>query len=237
MIPASNAQAAPLVFVDTETTGLHPDTRRPWEIALIRRDDQGDTEYLFQVTDVDLSHADPKSLEIGRFHDRHVRDVRPHFHKVVDAATALAQAGLPNRVIVGGPSPDDPTNPLPESAVAARVDEITAGAHIVAVNPAFDAAVLDAMLRRNRLIPRWDYHLIDARAMAIGWLHAKIGSVVLRKTQKPLYQWRSDDLSYACNVHTPDENERHTALGDARWAMRWYDHLAAGVRTPDPVES
>lgn len=25
---------APLAFIDTETTGLHPDTHTPWEIAI-----------------------------------------------------------------------------------------------------------------------------------------------------------------------------------------------------------
>ena len=35
--------STPLVFIDTETDGLHPG-RKAWEIALIRRDHLGQTE-------------------------------------------------------------------------------------------------------------------------------------------------------------------------------------------------
>lgn len=40
---------------------------------------------------------------------------------------------------------------------------------------------------------------------------------------------RSDDLSRACGVEPPSEEERHTALGDARWVQRWYDHILGGA--------
>lgn len=40
---------------------------------------------------------------------------------------------------------------------------------------------------------------------------------------------RSDDLSRACGVEPPAEDERHTALGDARWVKRWYDHIVGGA--------
>jgi DNA polymerase III epsilon subunit-like protein len=62
-----------LAFVDTETTGLHPN-RRPWEIAIIRRDlttVAPEQSVTIQITDVDLSDADPQALAVGRFHDRH----------------------------------------------------------------------------------------------------------------------------------------------------------------------
>jgi len=57
-----------LAFVDTETTGLHPN-RRPWEVAIIRRDLSGiapERSVTIQITDVDLSDADPMALSIGR---------------------------------------------------------------------------------------------------------------------------------------------------------------------------
>ncbi|MCK8670968.1 hypothetical protein M1M07_07535 [Rhodococcus sp. HM1] len=37
--------------------------------------------------------------------------------------------------------------------------------------------------------------------------------------------YRSDDLSRACGVEPPAPEERHTALGDASWVKRWYDHI------------
>jgi hypothetical protein len=63
----------PLVFLDTETTGVHP-AREVWEIGMIRRDDEGEREIQFFV-DVDLSLADPFGLSIGKFYERH--PVRP----------------------------------------------------------------------------------------------------------------------------------------------------------------
>jgi hypothetical protein len=35
----------------------------------------------------------------------------------------------------------------------------------------------------------------------------------------------------ACGVKPPTEQERHTALGDTRWAMRLYDAVVHGKRT------
>lgn len=37
--------------------------------------------------------------------------------------------------------------------------------------------------------------------------------------------WPSDELSRLCGVEPSGEHERHTALGDARWAMRRYDAI------------
>jgi hypothetical protein len=179
----------PLAFVDTETTGVHPD-RRVWEVAVIRRDERGEFTFLWQVNDVDLSNADPFGLKVGGFYERHVS-------------------------VTGGwdgPFDDYPVMYRPEVEVARGVEQATRGAHLVGVVPSFDADCLDKMLRRHRLLPAWHYHLVDVEAMAAGWL----------RSGPP---WRSDDLSRACEVDPPNEQDRHTALGDARWAMRWYDAL------------
>ena len=59
----------PIVFLDTETTGLHID-RRPWEIALVRRED-GSTRAVtifIDLRDIPLDQADPTALQIGRFY-------------------------------------------------------------------------------------------------------------------------------------------------------------------------
>lgn len=61
--------STPLVFIDTETDGLHPG-RKAWEIALIRRDHLGQTETHFFVG-IDIRDSNPDALSIGRFWDRH----------------------------------------------------------------------------------------------------------------------------------------------------------------------
>jgi DNA polymerase III epsilon subunit-like protein len=69
-----------LVFLDTETTSLRPD-RRIWEVAMIRvprpdsegRTDGGQTRWqqMIHHQDLDLGNADPASLRIGGFYERH----------------------------------------------------------------------------------------------------------------------------------------------------------------------
>lgn len=54
-----------IVFVDTETTGLHPTIHEIWEVAAVN---QG-IEQVWQLP-VDLGRADPKALEIGGYHAR-----------------------------------------------------------------------------------------------------------------------------------------------------------------------
>lgn len=64
----------PICFIDTETTHLDRDIRRAWEIGIIRRDPDGiETErtWFVHTDDLDLAHADPAALHIGRFRERH----------------------------------------------------------------------------------------------------------------------------------------------------------------------
>jgi hypothetical protein len=90
---------------------------------------------------------------------------------------------------------------------------------------------LDRLLRSHGLIPAWHYHLIDVEALAVGYLYGRDRE---KEAQDDLGDWQamgvplpwdSDDLSRACGVEPPGEHERHTALGDARWAMRLYDAI------------
>lgn len=186
----------PLVFLDTETTSLQPD-RRVWEAAFIRRDHTGTDAILLQVVDIDLTDADPNALRIGGFYDRHV-----------DYAPASST------------SPQQHPLRLTEADAARFVESITRGATLVGVGPAFDAECLATMLRRHRRTPSWHYSLVDVKAMAAGWLAASHdGTVDLG------HPWSSDGLSQLCVVTPPTEVDRHTAMGDARWAMRLYDRL------------
>lgn len=62
-----------IVFIDTETTSLRPD-RRAWDIALITRDPGGPPrprQWFTDIADLSLGNADPASLAIGGFYDRH----------------------------------------------------------------------------------------------------------------------------------------------------------------------
>ncbi|MCV7023644.1 hypothetical protein H7I77_09825 [Mycolicibacterium novocastrense] len=136
-----------VLFLDTETTGVHDD-RRAWEISMIRRvadaDDTTITVFV-HIDDIDLDHADPKGLDVGRFYQRH-----PAF------GAALG--------------PDQ--HHLSEREAAEIVDEWTAGAEIFGVRPRFDTVTLANALRRHRREPRWWRDPVDITELARGWMLA-----------------------------------------------------------------
>ncbi|QZD97571.1 DnaQ-like DNA polymerase III subunit [Gordonia phage LonelyBoi] len=105
------------------------------------------------------------------------------------------------------------------------------GTHLVGVNPAFDAKMLERLLTVWGLEPSWHYHLIDLSAMTIGYLLARkqeAGSPGL-PVEVP---WRSDDLAAQVMPMAGQYGEpkyaRHTALGDAEWSRDWWDALTVG---------
>ena len=208
-----------LCFIDTETTSLRPD-RRAWEVGLIVRSEDGshDAEHrwFIDVRDLDLGNADVMSLKIGRFYERHPQVAAEHLS-----------------------SPEIRR----EDDAMRNIERLTRGAHLVGAVPNFDADVLGARMRANGICPSWHYHLVDIEALAVGWLNgrrARQNEIVdgyplendgkeapglvrwndLIKNASP--PWKSDDLSEALGVKVSDE-DRHTALGDARWAMAIYD--------------
>lgn len=192
---------APLCFIDTETTGVHPD-RKVWEVAMIRREEGRPDLGVSFFVDVDLANADPFGLKVGRFYDRH------------PAGRWIAGLGGPIDMPIGG----ERGKHLDRYNAALTVAKFTHGAHLVGAVPNFDAETLAPLLRGETLTPSWHYHLIDVEALAVGYLMAK-GNV---DAGPP---WKSEALSYGCGVTPPSDEERHTALGDARWAMRWYDAI------------
>lgn len=101
------------------------------------------------------------------------------------------------------------TDLLRSGPVAKTIAHATAGQHLVGAVPSFDAAFLDVFLRRHSFVPAWHYHLVDVEALAAG----KLG------IEPP---WDSEELSEKLGVE-PDRFDRHTALGDARWARAIYE--------------
>jgi hypothetical protein len=196
--------SAPLVFLDTETTGVHPG-RQVWEVAMIRRDADGERETQFFIG-VDLKRADPFGLKVGGFYERH-----PYGQYL---------SGLRTTVPSWDEMEDGPDYYNSYKA-AELVAQWTHGAHIVGAVPNFDTEVLSKMLRESELTPAWHYHLIDVEALAVGYLHGKGWSEFA-------LPWNSDDLNAQLGLDPVPDDERHTALGDARWAMRIYDAVTGG---------
>ncbi|WBQ03001.1 hypothetical protein [Kribbella sp. CA-293567] len=194
---------APLCFIDTETTGVHPG-RKVWEIAMIRRNPgQPDRERTFYV-DVDLTDADPFGLAVGRFYERH------------PLGRWMASAGG----TINRPAGRDMGSHLSLRAAAEEVALYTHGTHLVGAVPNFDAETLAPLLRDHQLTPSWHYHLVDVEALAAGYLAARQPA-----STSPAPPWNSDELTVAIGVEPASDTERHTAMGDAQWAKRTYDAI------------
>ena len=182
---------APIVFLDTETTGLALDDDI-WEIAAIRRDPDG-TEtvlHLFLFHDPTKCQALP-----GRF----LADHTARFD--ADTAVLPAEAATALHDLFTHPHSDIPP-------------------HVVGAMPNFDTERLARLLTWLGLSVPWSYHLIDVEALALGYLAAR-GHAILPP-------WHSDDLTEALGLPITEE-DRHTAMGDARWAQRIYDAVMGGV--------
>lgn len=132
-----------IAFLDTETTSLRHD-RRAWEIAVIvRREGHPDHEqtWLIDAGDLDLGKADPASLDISGFWERH-----PYGRKTTHAVES-------------------------EIWALKAVADLTAGMVIHGSNPSFDMELLAARMRARGLgEPRWHYHPVDVPTLAHGWL-------------------------------------------------------------------
>lgn len=196
-----------LAFIDTETTSLRPD-RRAWDIGMIVRDDEDERDYVhwdnifIDIRDLDLGNADPFSLKVGRFHERHpqMKHTDP-----VQAAYAGNDGSWKS-----------------ELSALTEVERLTRNAYLVGANVRFDAEVLETRMRANGILPMWNYHLVDIQALALGYI---MGAQLPESKVAPSLQMKSSDLSDALGVAMPTEDERHTALGDARWAMRVFDKV------------
>lgn len=198
-----------IVFLDTETTGLDPRRHKLWNVGMVvvNGGDESEHEWMWWP---DLSTADPMALTINRFYDR-----------AGDALVAPWSDLYDGRIRYDG---DDHDGPAYESMgrVAHNIAHTLDGATIVGAIPWFDVSFLIPWLAEHGHVFTGHYHLIDVEALAVGkiaQLHPRVVPEALAVCKPP---WRSTDLSLAVGVD-PEDFDRHTALGDARWARAIYD--------------
>ena len=198
--------SAPLVFMDTETTGLAL-TDDIWEFAAIRREPDGvETEYHCFV-----EHNRVKCAQLP------MTFRNDHYNRFLDhKAYTQAEAASLVRDIFRNGTP-----------------------HVVGAVPNFDTerlTILNATYSNQRI--GWHYHLIDVENLAVGFIAGQLAEAKARNdktfTANPSMvaaiaaPWDSDKLSAALGVW-PDQFERHTAMGDVRWAMAIYDAVMGGA--------
>lgn len=121
-----------LVFLDIEATSLDVHSARAWEVATIERFPQGaERRTLIRVSDVDLTDADPRSLEVGRFAERHRSDGVARWLTEELAALWLSRRLTRGCTVVG-------------SNVAG-----------------YDLPILASLLSRHGHEPLWHHHPVD----------------------------------------------------------------------------
>jgi len=196
---------APLIFLDCETTGLEPDDDI-WELAAIRREPSGDTGTWVYRVEHDLAKAARLPEPFRGDHERR--------YNADHAITREELADLIGHVFT---VPDGtPYDQRP---------------HVIGAVPSFDTRHLERVLRgHGRPIP-WHHHIQDAETLALGYVAAMAKEYpdsryanYLAEGVPPIH---SDDLSSLIGVD-PERFARHTALGDAQWAMAIWDHVMSG---------
>jgi len=194
-----------LAFVDCETTGVDPERHEMWELAIVTVapwDDDHEPGEWTWQLPVDLAKADPQGLTVGRFYERRRRLPRLGGGALV-RYPASAEHGWDH---------------VPVTDAAQQAADLLDGTHLVGAVPSFDASFIGRWLRANGQAPVWHYHLVDVEALVAG--HSGIAP-----------PWDSAVLSESVGVD-PGRFERHSALGDARWAQALYLAVLGAHGTP-----
>lgn len=204
-VPAvsTDLKPQPIAWLDTETTSLRepwmPAGRRMWEVAVIRRD-PGGSERAFWSLISDVDLRDADAFALS---------IGKFDERWTD------QEG------VRGGTSEVPMMCLPEQMVVQRLIDLTAGCHIVGSNPAFDMLnITHAAYRLGLRQPSWHYHPVDVSEVGVGFLAEQLDLSKIR--------WKSDVLAASAGLKDPGA-ARHTAYGDVRWTMDWWDLMLPGV--------
>jgi oligoribonuclease (3'-5' exoribonuclease) len=233
-------------FVDCETTGLEPDRHAIWEVGLITP--YGD-EHVWQFPIVEVN-ADPFALDIGQWWDRRWSDDNdvPLLDAVYNAHTDKARrknfptqgrAVPPNatwcrhfRDLVG-------TSHLCGAVVSFDEERLRRLLRSMGVLPRWHYHLIDVealaagwLAGRAKGVDialaqapegddcRWTMRNTEDGPESVCLAHASSHKPI-KTPSIAVPPWDSGELSRAVGVD-PDDFDRHTALGDARWAKAIY---------------
>jgi len=110
---------------------------------------------------------------------------------------------------------------------AEMLRDLIDGRHLIGANPGFDVSMLGRLFNGPDDVP-WHYHYLDVSALAIGYLYGLADEFLPHEAEAELRAmppYSSSRLGEQLGVEPATEAERHTALGDARWARRMYERI------------
>jgi len=114
-----------------------------------------------------------------------------------------------------------------DKAVAESVTMLLADAVVIGSNPGFDKEFLAPFLRGEGFCWAAHYRPLDVVTLAAGFLRGLDEAHKEPSTFTPRVS--AHEVSRAVGVD-PDDYDRHTALGDARWVRDLYDAVTGGPR-------
>ncbi|OBB15076.1 hypothetical protein A5761_15160 [Mycolicibacterium setense] len=206
-----------IVFMDTETLGVHIDAPI-WEFAAIRRNFYDGAVVKEHELHMFIHHyAKPWLTGDDALPEQFQADYRQRF----DASIAYGKSGAAE--VISGFLAGKP--------------------HIVGAVPNFDTERISHQLLRPAHVPDpWHYHLIDVEALVMGYLHGVAARAVdearmrgevpnpdwVDRQAQGRPPWKSDDLSNAIGVD-PEQFDRHTAMGDVLWVKAQFDAVMGGA--------
>lgn len=94
---------------------------------------------------------------------------------------------------------------------------------LIGSNPSFDAERIGYQIADD-LPGLWHYRAVDSATLAAGWIKGRDAAINAVSSDALLtLPWKSDDL--AASIGIEPAKGRHTALGDARWALAVWDRV------------
>jgi hypothetical protein len=200
-----------IAFVDVETVTLDAGPDVMWEIGIITRDDNmPDSEWRFQLRP-NMAKANPVSLEIGRFKERY------------ELAGKRAQA------IAWSPLNDDAPATMTYGALALTLHTLLDGRSVFGICPSFDTLRIGLFLRKQwgdspTYRDPFHYQPHDVEDEVAGYLRALYVHAPQSATGPEVFAVPrpTELLAEAVGVVLKPE-DKHTALGDARFARDLYD--------------
>lgn len=216
---------ASLAFIDTETLGLDPYRHPIWEIAVIVDGvehiwtQQLPLQRLDVLAEINEASDSNYRCEVWRGGPGRGLMIDSKIDPVTISLWAIENTGINDRY-----NHDEALTPADSMRQFA---ELTEGRFLVGSNPAFDEERLrlayTAYVRPGATAMPWNYRAYDIGGLMLlraldFWHGTGIG-------ERPSPMWSTTTLSRYIGVPVPEGTDRHSALGDARWARDVWDKV------------